>query len=228
MSSVSSDLSVNILYNFFFFCEMELIIGLFILSILLIFTYFLTKRYDSLDGLLIILFGFLLIGLKFLTVGSQTLIFVRKTFWISGLYVSIITVFGIIIILLMKNIRKGLDYNFRYLIFLLLLYIFFGYLQQILFQFVFTETVFFLTNNIKISVVIGAFYYFLFHLRSFKRPEFLFGTFLLGLMWSSSYIIFGNLFWLGISHGIIGTIYYLNLWEVDVLRKRLQFINRFL
>ncbi len=207
---------------------MDLTIGLFILSILIMLAYFLTDRYDSWDGLFLILLGFLLIGLKIIIVGNSSLIFVKETFWISGLYIAIITVFSSILVLLMKNIRKGLDYNFRYLVFLLILYIFFGYLQQILFQFVFTETVFFITDNIKVSVFLGALYYFLFHVKSFRRPEFLFGTFLLGLMWSSAYLIFGNLFWLGISHGIIGTIYYLNLWDVDVLRKKLKLIDKYL
>lgn len=206
---------------------MDLIVGLFILSLLILLIYFDVKKYDSLDGVFLLLVGILLLGLKIVVVGNSSFIFIKETFWISGLYVTAITVFGACFVLSLKRFRKGFDYNFRYLVFLLFLYIFFGYLQQLLFQFIFTETVFFLTKKLWLSVFISAFYYFIFHLRS-KRIEFLIGTFLLGLLWGASYLIFGNLFWLGISHGVIGTIYYLNLFEEDMLRKRIKFIDRFL
>lgn len=206
---------------------MDLFIGMFIISLLLLVYYFNTKKYNSIEGVFILLMGLVLILLKLLLIGSLSLIVRPETFLIAGLYVSIITVLGIIVVLLFKRVRKGLKYNLKYLVFLLFLYIFFGYLQQLLFQFIFTETVFFITEKIWLSVIISAFYYFIFHLRS-KRIEFLIGTFLLGLMWTTSYLVFGNIFWLGLSHGIIGTVYYLNMWHMDVLRKRIGFIDKFL
>lgn len=207
--------------------KMNLIIPLFILFFLVLVVYFSLDKYDSLGGLFLLLFGIMLLLLRILVVGKTSFFYVKETFWISGLWTAVITVFGACFILSLKSIRKGLDYNFKYLIFLLVLYIFFGYLQQLLFQFMFFETVYYLTGKITMSIFISAFYYFIFHLRS-KRLEFQLGTFLIGLMWSANYLFFGNLFWLGISHGIIGTMYYLNLFDQDMLRKKISFIDKLL
>ncbi|MBT3463554.1 hypothetical protein HN789_04620 [archaeon] len=200
---------------------------IFILSISMIFIYFNLKNFDSINTVFMLLIGFIILGLRFISVGGSTLFYNPTTIMISGLCATIITVFAAIFIQLIKKFRKGFNYNFRYLVFLLALYIFFGFLQQLFFNFVFLETVYNLTGNFIISILLGALFYFTFHTRS-KSVEFLVGTFIMGTLWGTCYLLFGNLFWLGISHGIIGTMYYLNLWHDDMLRKRIKFIAKYL
>ena len=205
---------------------LELIIIL--LSIIVYILYLITKNYDSFIGIIMFSLGFIILFLKLNYIPSN-LFYVESTFWLTGLITCILVIVFTIFILLIKNNlkRKTLKFNFKYLIILLVLYIIFGFLQQLLFQFVFLESLSKLINNFYITILTGSVYYYLFHIKS-KEIEFHPGTFILNVCFSTIYLTLGNLIWLGIAHGVLGTIYYLNLFKTDILRKKIKIIGKIL
>lgn len=205
---------------------MALIFVLLFLCIAMMLAFFNTKEYDSINGAFLFVLGMVVISLKIFVLGSSQLFLAEKTLVMSGVFAAVITVFVAIIVLLLKKRRKknGLKFDANYVVLLLFLYIIFGFFQQVLFQFVFAETMLSLTGNHFFTAIAASVYYGLFHIKSIK-PEFVIGTFIMGFLWSSLYLSFGNLFWIGISHGIAGTIYYINLWDKDVLREKLEILR---
>ena len=194
---------------------------IFLLCVLIMIGYYLVKNYDSFGGGIIILLGIAVIYVKNL-VGHLNLFYVKETFLTSGLVVLGFTLVCTIFLYFFKEQDKKVFT--KYGVVLLLLYIFFGFLQQLLFQFIFFETVYSLLDNAVIVVFVSAAFYAVFHWK-LKQIRFLIVTFLAGLFWSAFYVMYGNLIWLGVSHGILGTVTFLWYFDGDILRKTIKNIK---
>lgn len=159
------------------------------------------------------LFGFFILFLK-----KPSFSMFIDNFWISGVYLMGFTALMICVIIIfgIKD-KKPLKWS----IMVFFLYIPFGILQEILFQFVFTDTLFELTGNPYITIFLSSIYYMLFHLR-LDLGTF---TFIAGLFWSYFYLAFGNVFWIGISHAILGTMYYVFMYKGNALKNKLNYFK---
>jgi len=194
---------------------------IFLLCVLIMIGYYIVKNYDSFGGIIIILLGLAVIYVKTLA-GHLNLFFVKETFLISGVVVMSFTLLCTLFLYFFKEHNKKVFT--KHGVVLLLLYIFFGFLQQLLFQFIFLETVYSLIDNVFLVVLISAAFYAIFHWK-LKQIRFLIVTFLAGLFWSGFYVMYGNLFWLAISHGILGTVTFLWFFDGDILRHAIKNIK---
>jgi len=199
-----------------------IILGLVFLSLL---TYWLNNTYDSINGGFLILFGVSALILRIFYLSAETRLYVHETFWLSGLIVGVLT---LIVAIFLWVIRKNKKVNPKYFVFLLILYIFFGFLQQVLFQFVILETILYLTNSFIPTIILSAFIYGAFHKTKllFKKPIFFFlTTFAAGLIWSTVYVYYGNLIWLGISHGVTATVLFTGFVKKDLIKHKVRFLR---
>jgi len=95
-------------------------------------------------------------------------------------------------------------------------------LQQVLFQCVFFETIYFISEgNIIVSLLLSAVYYGSFHLGLYAK-RFFPQTLLLGFIFSGIYLIWGNIFWLGLSHALLGTFLYVLFFDHNELARQLS------
>jgi hypothetical protein len=193
----------------------NLIIVILCLGVLI--AYLKTKRYDSLQGLLITLLALSALVLKFCLRGIPD-IFSPPTFIGSGI---LIMVFTLLLCLLLIPFRKN-NVNQKFALALLPLYLLFGLLQQLLFQYLFLDSAYTLTGNLWLSIILGALFYLSFHIRPDFDTKFRIGLFILDLFWGYFYLTYHNLFWLGISHAIFGVAYYTLVYRLDPLKERLS------
>ncbi len=116
------------------------------------------------------------------------------------------------------NFRK----KFRSLTKLLLPYMFFGGLQQILYLCIFADMSYYLTGSVIYAFILSFFYFFVMHIN--WRPNVrkfwpLLGLFGLINVWI--YLIWGNLLPQVLVHGIVGTFLFTIYTETDQLKLRL-------
>ncbi|MBU0757199.1 MAG: CPBP family intramembrane metalloprotease [Nanoarchaeota archaeon] len=155
---------------------------------------------------------------------DSTHLYNPATFIISGLYVMSFTLFcSLVLYKLRKN--KINRYGWRYFFVFVMLYFLFGLGQQIFFQFIFMESVYFFTNNALVSILVGSVFYYLFHPKM-RFGKFHYFTFFMGLFWSFSYMFFGNILWVSISHGVLGAFFGIYLLDKDPMRSRLKIIRK--
>jgi len=185
-------------------------------SVLII--YLKTKKYDSPPGITMIVLVAATIFLKLYFKGYASNIFNARNFLSSGLIVMGATLFiCILLVLLRKNrFRPG------YALTLLPLYIFFGFLQQLFFQYIFLESAYSATGLFWPSIIISALFYILFHLGHGFDTKFKISLFLLDIFWGYYYLTYHNLFWLVISHGVGATAYYVLIIKKDMIKTRLS------
>ena len=140
---------------------------------------------------------------------------------ISGIITLSLSFIFIIIIYTQRENK-----NTKRILLLFMLYLLFGAGQQLFFQLVFLGSILnlFKFNRLIIPVFITSLYYALFHSSNPDKvfDKFFIGTFILNLFWSTIYLKFGNILWLALSHAILGTFYYMWIFDGDVMKKRLN------
>lgn len=145
--------------------------------------------------------------------------FIRETFFVSGIIVGLVTLLAILILVFIKKDNMSLlgSVYFRKL---LMFYLLWGLLQQLFFQFVFFETVYFIfKGGILIPIFSSAIFFSLFHLGRHKK--FFLPSVLMGFLYSGIYLFYGNLIWLALSHTLIGVFLYVLFVDRDQLALRL-------
>lgn len=168
------------------------------------------------------LFGLsLMLRLKIIPDNRSQLLIVSSSMPI--LITGVVTFFVSLFIYLMSRSRK-LNFAGKFILILLPVYLLFGFCQQILFQFIFAGTIYYLTQNLCFSIITTSLFYFSFHIRR-KNQIKLFFTFGLNIIWAFIYLKYGNILWPTISHGILGVVYYSKLFEGDVLTPKLKFLQ---
>jgi hypothetical protein len=194
-----------------------------ILSISALVNYRITKHYLSLNGLLMVLLAIGLLSLRiFALSGIRTNILSLNTLQSSiTLTIPLTLILSLILLIIRKN--KNVNPGKAFLLFLY--YIPFGIIQQLFFQFVFLETLYFLLPNLLVCIPISAIFYYLFHPR--KDFKILSGaTLFIGLIWSSIYLNYGNIITIGISHAFLGMMYYSLMREDNTLEPRLRYLSK--
>ncbi len=194
------------------------LISLAILALCLItlLIYLRTRKYDSPQGILMLALGLAAVLLKLYFRDKSSYLFNPSTFIHSGI---IITSFTALICLLLVLLKKN-KLRWKYALTLLPLYLFWGFLQQLLFQYLFLESVYTVVGNIWLAIIIGAVFYLLFHFNLDFDAKFRLGLFIIDLFWGYFYLTYQNIFWLGISHGIFGVAYYTLVCKMDPLKIR--------
>jgi hypothetical protein len=180
----------------------------------MLFLFYRAKTYDSLNGLLLVICGIIAMALK----GFNLSIF-KDNFWISALYLACFTLF-MVALLFMIGVRDRKPIWFMGLTFAL--YVPFGIIQEILFQYIFLDTLYSMLPNPYICIFLSAAYYMLFH----PKLELGFFTFIAGLGWSYLYLAFHNVFWIGISHALLGSAYYVFMIKGSSLKNKLGILQR--
>jgi membrane protease YdiL (CAAX protease family) len=175
---------------------------LLLLCLAVLAVYNFTHDYDSPFGLLLILLitGAVTVRTR-LTPQIPSLIYLPPTFLPCAVLTGIITFLSVIVISSQRPDQKKGNVGQ-----LFILYLFFGLMQQLLFQYVFLETINFLSRNTILAIAATTFFFSLFHTQN-GRGYYL-QTTTIGLLWTIVYVHFGNLLPLVISHGILGTAYY--------------------
>lgn len=189
-----------------------IIIGSFIILLI----YWKTEEYDSLKGVILFLIFVTLMYLRTLT-GIRSYLFVKETLPTAILFTGLFT--AILVVLAFKLKQRTVPN--RYFIVLFLLYLPMGLVQQLFFQHVFLDTIYSLVPNIFVAVIIGSIFFKLFHLKDrFGKLAYL--TFFGNLIFSTVYLLYGNIITLSISHAIIGVFYYSWINKGDAISSRLK------
>ena len=103
-------------------------------------------------------------------------------------------------------------------------YLLFGIVQQIFFQAVFTDTLRYLVDDVSLVIIFSSVFYSSFHWNwDAKGIRFGLITLMSGVVWSVLYLKSPNIFLLGLSHGILASLYYFIVYEDNILRKKLSF-----
>jgi membrane protease YdiL (CAAX protease family) len=187
------------------------------ISFLLLIPFYKTRSYLSVWGGLDLLIGLSALSLRIKSLGLYpTRFFIRETVFVSGVFVATITLAAIAAFIILKK-----DNLFRlksaYFWKLLAAYLAAGFLQQLFFQFVFLETIYFLVKgNALFAVLLSAIFFSLFHFKKEIR-KFYFLTLTMGFFYSGAYLIYGNLFWLALSHTVLGTFLYVLFFDDNLL-----------
>lgn len=159
--------------------------------------------------------------LRYLTIPLyQTRLYWPSTLLTSGLVVGFAT---FLFLKIMEKIvrRAKVRHSETYMLRLEFGYLLFGILQQIFFQVVFLETILFvLDGRVLYSLIITLIFYFLFHLRKLIRKYILIIT-LFGMFSILTYYLWGNVLWIGIAHGILGSVLYHHHISTNQIKRRL-------
>ena len=190
------------------------------ISFLLIIPFYKTRSYLSIWGGLDLLIGLSALGLRIKLLGLYpTRFFIGETVFVSGVVTVAITLAVIAVFVTLKK-----DNLFRlksaYFWKLLATYLGTGFFQQLFFQFVFLETIYFLVNgNVLLTAFLAAIFFSLFHLGEGIR-KFYFLTLVMGFLFSGIYLLYGNLIWLALSHALLGTFLYVLFIKDNILTRR--------
>lgn len=104
---------------------------------------------------------------------------------------------------------------------LIIPYIIFGGLQQVFFFVVFSDAVFYLSNNLALTFVATTIFFITIHLNwkaSIRKYWFLLGIFAIINTWI--YLVWGNLLPQILVHGIVGSILFTDFTDTDQLKLR--------
>ena len=149
-----------------------------------------------------------------------TRFFIKETVFVSGAVIAAITLAAIAVFVILKKdnlCRLKSAYFWK----LLAGYLTAGFLQQLFFQFVFLETVYFLAKgNALLTVSLSAVFFSLFHFGKSIRKFYLL-TLMMGFFYSGVYLLYGNLFWLALSHAVLGAFLYVLFFDDNLLTSRL-------
>ena len=185
------------------------------LSFFLLVTYLYTKKYTSWNGALMLITVLIILILK-LKMGTG-LLYSKDTLLQSGILTLAFTLIfsGAII-----PLKKKKQVSTKYILLLFTLYLVFGFVQQLFFQYIFLETIFNLSNSFLFSIIITTVFYGYFHL---QYKLFFIGTMLVNHVWSTIYLRYGNIIWPALSHAILATLFYILIYDKDPIREKLNF-----
>lgn len=196
---------------------MELIAYLIIFfSFIILFVYRKTKEFNSIKGAVLFLLFLTLLYLRSI-LGVESSIFVPETLFESSLFVGLFT----LVLMIFAFKLKQRIVSHKYFVVLFILYIPMALIQQLFFQHIFLDTLQYLLKNTILSVILSSLFFKFFHRKKyFGRLANL--TFFGNLVYATTYMLYGNILPLAISHAIIGTLYYSWIHEQDALSTRLK------
>lgn len=191
---------------------------------LIVFIYYKTSSFTSRNGILLFLLGFFALFLRaYLFKWFPPLAIYNR----DGIFESLILLFIPLILFIAYCIYKqnGLFKRRDYYFFKLLVpYLLFGGLEQLFFLTVFTDSVFYIFNNLTVVFVISIIFYLIFHLdwKEQRMKKILPWLFLFSIINTYIYLKLGNILPQMIVHGVAATFAYSAFSNTNMLRKRLN------
>jgi len=196
------------------------LIIIFVFCLVIIPIYFKTTKFNGFWGILMFILGFTALFLRlsilkdYPFLGGYNKETILPSFLLIGGPAIVFMFFGIFA----KNFRKRI----RRLRRLILPYVLFGGLQQIFFLWVFTDTFYYLFQNINFVFLTSFLFFMIFHLTgwsSIKRFWFLPAVF--GVINNWVYLIWGNIFPQILIHGLVGSVLFTEFTNHDEIKERL-------
>ncbi len=189
------------------------------LCLIIIPVYFKTIRFDRFWGILMFVLGFSALYLRFSTLSSYPAIgilnenTIKESFLLMLAPTAVFLFFGIYSGHFKRRIRR--------LEKLLIPYMFFGGLQQILFFFIFSDSVYYLTKSINITFIATIVFFVAVHLNwkaSIRKYWFLLIIFAIINTWI--YLIWKNILPQILIHGLVGSILFTDFSDENPLKVR--------
>jgi hypothetical protein len=198
-------------------------LSLLLLCLLLLPAYYATSSFTSKNGVLLFVLGASAFLLRILLLGKYPLLATlnKDSILLSVILLLVPSTLFIVYSFIKKGsvLREKRNYLFR----LLFGYLLFGALQQMFFLSVFTDTVYYLTLNYKITFLVSVVFYLVFHFEFIREmKKFLLILICFGILNTLIYLWLGNTLPQMLMHGVAGSILYTAFSTVDQLKKRLS------
>ncbi len=196
-----------------------------ILCISTLIVYTRTKNYDSINGILIIIFGLSALLLTILYLKEVTFkLYVPETLLMSGIIHLVFTIVGFLLVIFFRV--KQRKFNPVFFLTLFVLYVPFAFLQQIFFQYIFLNTLSSLIASRVLVFLLGISFFGLAHppRDTIKLTIF---SLMAGTVWIWTFMTYGNLLWQSLSHAFLGALYYCLVHPDNRLVARLKFLEPF-
>lgn len=200
---------------------------LIVASLLILFVFKKTKSLFSKQGGILVILSAYLLGIKFFLLSDfKSLGFRFDNISDTLLPITIFTMLGVVMLGVMRFEAKRFKV-LKWLLSLLTLYLFFGILQQAFFQSVVTHTLKELLNSTVLAIIFSGVFYSAFHW-DWELKGFTFGffTLLAGVVWAILFLNSPNIFLLGVSHAILGSLYYFVVYKGNILEEQANFVER--
>lgn len=192
------------------------------ISTLIIYTW--TKNFDSINGILIIIFGLSALVLTILYLKEVTFkLYVPETLLISGIIHLIFTIVGFLLILFFRV--KQRKFNPVFFLTLFVLYVPFAFVQQIFFQYIFLNMLSSLIASRSLVLLFGILFFGLAHPPRDTVKLTIFSL-LAGSVWVWTFMTYGNLLWQSVSHAFLGSLYYCLVHPDNRLLARVKFFRK--
>jgi len=207
--------------------EIFLNISLIITSLVILFLFKKMKSLLSWQGIVFIISSGYVFVIKFFILSDFRSLGVRfDNFAETWLPITIFTVLGAVILGVMRFKDKKFKVV-KWVCSLLTFYLFFGILQQAFFQAVVTHTLGELLGSTALVVIFSGIFYSAFHW-DWELKGFTFGflTLIAGSVWAMLFLTNPNIFLLGISHAILGSLYYFIVYKGNILEEQADLVKK--
>lgn len=186
-----------------------------------------TRNYASLNGLLLLLLFLVLIATKIMLVSDPSIIGLRTdNFSDTLLPTAIFLALGMAILFTIRHRKKRFKI-LSWTLSLFILYFPFGFIQQLFFQGVFTDTLSRILDSQSLVIIFSSVFYSSFHW-GWGSKGLMFGlqTLFVGIVWSTLFLTSPNIFILGATHAVLASTYYFIVREENILEKRFNLRKR--
>lgn len=207
--------------------EVFLNLTLIVASLLILVVFKRMKSYFSWQGGTLTVLSLYLLVVKFFILSDfKSLGFRFDNINDTLLPIAIFTVLGIVILGATRFKAKKFK-AIKWFVYLLTFYLFFGILQQAIFQSVVTHTLKELLDSTVITIIFSAIFYSAFHW-DLELKGFTFGflTLVAGVVWAALFLNSPNIILLGASHAILASLYYFVVHKGNVVEERLDSIKK--
>lgn len=196
---------------------------IFIVCLFIVPIYFKTRSFNSINGVILFLSALSTLFLRILFHEKYPLRATIQTDSFLQSFVLALVPLLLISIYALITERITIKNRCSYFIKLLPLYLFFGALQQVFFLSVFTDSVYYITQNNIATFVISVIYFFIFHLNWSNERKY-FRIFIIGfsIINTFTYIWFHNIIPQMVLHGLVASIFYTAFSQKNVLKSRLS------
>lgn len=199
---------------------MNLLVYVLLICLIIPVIYYQTKRFTGFWGITLFVLAFLTLFLR---------ISILKTYPVIGFYNNETIIPSVLFAGAAAFIFSFFGYysghfwrRIKRLERLIFPYVFFGALEQIFFMFVFTDSVFYLSNNVLLTFLASVLYFNIIHYQkksSIKKFFPLLAIF--SVVNTYIYLIWGNILPQLLVHGLVGSLLFVEFTDTDQLKSRL-------
>lgn len=190
------------------------------LCLLVLFLYYRTKKFTSLNGILMFVFGFLALFLRLKYLQNYPILGYLNQNTIIDSFVLMVP--AVLVFLFFGYYSGHFKRRIKRLGKLLIPYMFFGGLQQIFFLWVFTDSFYYLTSNLYLTFVVSVMFFMSIHLNwqsSIRKYWFL--LFVFAFLGTWIYLLKQNILPQILLHGLMGSVLFTEFTDTDQLKSRL-------